>query len=79
MSKLCDVGLSNGLVGCTGRSKAYKVILVGSLALPVICPQTTVFTANVHTVPLNDISLQVILVWLVVVGQLLQSDDARML
>jgi hypothetical protein len=62
------------LIG-TGRS---KWILIGSLALPVIYPQITVCTANVHTVPLNDTLVQVTLVWLVVVGQLPQFD-ARML
>ncbi len=63
------------LVGA-GRS---KWILIGSLALSVIFPQTTACTANVHTVPLNDTSVQVILVWLVVVGQLPQFDVARTL
>jgi hypothetical protein len=62
------------LVGA-GRS---KWMLVGSLAFPVMFPQTTACTANVHTVPLNDMSVQVTLVWLVVVGQLPQFD-ARML
>ena len=56
----------------------WKVILIGSLALPVIFPQRTVSTANVHMLPSNDISIQVTLVWLVVVGQLPQFD-ARML
>ena len=61
-----------------GGSEAYKVMVITSLTLPVIFPQTTVCTANVHSVPLNDMSVQVTLVWLVVVGQLPQFD-ARML
>ena len=52
--------------------------LTGSLSLPVIFPQTTVCTANVHTLPLVGTSVQVVVVWLVVVGQLPQFD-ARML
>ena len=52
--------------------------LIGSLALPVIVPQTMVCIANVHTLPSAGTSVQVILVWLVVVGQLPQFD-ARML
>ena len=48
------------------------------LKLPVIFPQTTVCIANVHTLVLVCTSVQVTVVWLVVVGQLPQFD-ARML
>ena len=55
-------------------------ILIGSLKLPVILPQTTVCTANGHIVMLSSFgtTVQVTEVWLVVVGQLPQFD-ARML
>ena len=59
-------------------SISSKMILIGSLSLPVISPQMAVCTAKVHTLPLVDTSVQVTLVWLVVVGQLPQFD-ARML
>ena len=49
-----------------------------SLVLPVIFPQTTVCMANVHMLPLVGTSVQVTVVWLVVVGQLPQFD-VRML
>ena len=59
-------------------STALKIILTGSLALPVIFPQTTFCTASAHTLPSVGTSVQVIFVMLVVVGQLPQFD-ARML
>ena len=46
----------------------------GLLQLPVIFPQTTVCTANVHRLPSLGGSVQVIVVWLVVLGQLPQFD-----
>ena len=49
-----------------------------SLILPVMFPQTTVCMANMHALLSAGIPVQVILVWLVVVGQLPQFD-ARML
>ena len=52
--------------------------LIGSLVLPVIFPQTTVCRAKVHVLPFVCISVQVTVVWLVIVGQLPQFD-ARML
>ena len=48
------------------------------LNCPVMFPQATVCTANVHRLPLVCTLVQVTLVWLVVVGQLPQFD-ARML
>ena len=51
---------------------------VGSLALPTILSQTTVCTVNMHMPPVRGTSVQVTLVWLVVVGQLPQFD-ARIL
>ena len=50
--------------------------LIGSLMFPAVFPHTvcTVCTANVHTLPLVGISVQMALVWLVVVGQLPQFD-----
>ena len=45
---------------------------------PVLYLQTTVSTVNVHVPPLVGTSLQVTVVWLVIVGQLPQFD-ARML
>ena len=58
----------------------WKSTLIGSLALPVIFPQVTVCTAkvHVHVLLLIGMSVQVTVVWLVVVGQLPQFD-ARML
>ena len=53
-------------------------MLIGLLKLPVIFPQTTVCTAKLHSLPAASTSVQVTLVWLVVVGQLPQFD-ARML
>ena len=49
-----------------------------SLLLPIRVPQATVCIANVHTLFSVGTSVQVTLVWLVVVGQLPQFD-ARML
>ena len=48
------------------------------LQLPVIFPQTTVCMAKMHILPSSGRSVQVTLVWLVVVGQLPQFD-VRML
>ena len=53
-------------------------MLMELLTLPVIFPQTTVCKANLHSWLSVGTSVQVILVWLVVVGQLPQFD-ARML
>ena len=50
----------------------------GLLQLPVIFPQTTVCTAKLHILSSLGKSVQVTLVWLVVVGELPQFD-ARML
>ena len=66
--------LSVGPIG----SIVLKIKLIGLLSLPVIFPQTSVCMANVHTLPLVGTSVQVTVVWLVVVGQLPQFD-ARML
>ena len=49
-----------------------------SLTLPIILSQSTVCTAKLHIVSSLGTSVQVTLVWLVVVGQLPQFD-ARML
>ena len=57
---------------------SLKAILIGSLALPVRISQSTVCTAKLHSLPLVGTSVQVTLVWLVVVGQLPQFE-ARML
>ena len=54
------------------------VVFIGSLELPTRFPQSTVCTANKHTLLLVGMSVQVTVVWLVVVGQLPQFD-ARML
>ena len=52
--------------------------LTGTLLLLVIFPQITVCKANVHALSLVGTSVQVTVMWLVVVGQLPQLD-ARML
>ena len=54
------------------------VTITGSLLLPIRLPQSTVCIANVHMLFSAGMSVQVTLVWLVVVGQLPQFD-ARML
>ena len=59
-------------------SALVVVTITGSLLSPIRLPQSTVCIANVHTLFLVDTSVQVILVWLVVVGQLPQFD-ARIL
>ena len=51
---------------------------IGSLVCPLIFPQTTACIANRHIMPLVGTSVQMTVVWLVVVGQLPQFD-ARML
>ena len=51
---------------------------IGLLKLPVIFSQTTVCMAKLHSLLSASTSVQVTLVWLVVVGQLPQFD-ARML
>ena len=61
--------LSCGVVVCT---------LIGSLTLLTRLPHATVCIANVHTLFSAGTSVQVTLVWLVVVGQLPQFD-ARIL
>jgi hypothetical protein len=55
------------------------VTITGSLLLPMRLPQATVCMANMHTLLSAGTSVQVTLVWLVVVGQLPQFDDAWML
>ena len=66
------------LVGIIHVHAAEAVFITrGSLVLPIILPPTTVCRANMHVLP-SYISVQVTLVWLVVVGQLPQFD-ARML
>ena len=57
---------------------ALVVTTTGSLLLPIRVPQSTVCVANVHELFSVGTSVQVTLVWLVVVGQLPQFD-ARML
>ena len=52
--------------------------LIESLSLPTRFPQATVCIENVHLLLLVGTSVQVTLVWLVVVGQLPQFDT-RML
>ena len=68
-------------VGCglsVGSLYGAKV-MIGSLTFPTRFPQVTVCTANMHIVlPLLSTSVQVTVVWLVVVGQMPQLD-ARML
>ena len=59
-------------------SNLVVVTITGSLLLPIRVPQSTVRIANVHTLFPVGMSVQVALVWLVVVGQLPQFD-ARML
>jgi hypothetical protein len=54
------------------------LMLIGLLKLPVIFPQTTVCMEKLHSLLSVGTSVQVTLVWLVVVGQLPQFD-ARML
>ena len=49
-----------------------------SLTFPVTFPQTMVLMANIHMLPSVGTSVQVTVVWLVVLGQLPQFD-ARML
>ena len=51
----------------------YSVML--SVHSPLIKPQGTVCTANVHTPPSLGTSVQVTVVLVVVVGQLPQFDD----
>ena len=70
-AKLCMLRFS---IGCT----VLVFTPIGPLALPVIFPQTTVCMAKVHTVPSVGTSVQVTVVWSVVVGQLPQFN-ARML
>ena len=53
-------------------------MLIELLKLPVIFPQITVCKAKLHSLLSVGTSVQVTLVWLVVVGQLPQFD-ARML
>ena len=53
-------------------------MMIGSLISPIRLPQATVCIANVHTLFSVGTSVQVTLVWLVVLGQLPQFD-ARML
>ena len=56
----------------------FILTLIGLVLSPVIFPQATVCTANKQVVPLDGTSVQVTVVWLVVVGQLPQFD-ARIL
>ena len=79
------------MTACIGyqKSTTYAVILFvvpsmvmlnvrGLLRLPVIFPQIVVSIAKLHILSSVGTSVQVTLVWLVVVGQLPQFD-ARML
>ena len=69
------------LVGIMHIHAAEAVLTTsGSLVLPIIRSPITVCRANMHVLPsvCTYISVQVTLVWLVVVGQLPQFD-ARML
>ena len=69
------------LMGIIHLHVAEAVLITsGSLVLPIILPPTTVCRANMHVLPsvCTYTSVQVTLVWLVVVGQLPQFD-ARML
>ena len=59
-------------------SALVVVTITGSLLSPIRLPQSTACIANVHTLFSVGTSVQVTLVWLVVVGQLPQFD-ARML
>ena len=59
-------------------SAIVVVTVTESLLLPIRVPQSTVCIANVHTLFSVGISVQVTLVWLMVVVQLPQFD-ARML
>jgi hypothetical protein len=59
-------------------SAVVVVTMTGLLLLPVRLSQSTVSIANEHTLFSVGTSVQVALVWLVVVGQLPQLD-ARML
>jgi hypothetical protein len=52
--------------------------MIGSLILPTRLPQSTVCMANVHTLFSVGTSVQVTLVWLVIVGQLPQFDPLIM-
>ena len=52
-----------------------NVMYVISLQFPVIFPQITDRTANVHTLPSVGTSVQVTVLCVVVVGQLPQFDD----
>jgi hypothetical protein len=66
-------------VGCKPSIGAVCVTRIGLLIFPAISPQQTVCTANMHMLPLVGTSVQRTVVWLVVVGQLPQFDEARML
>ena len=54
-----------------GSLKGKSIV---SLSFPMMYPQITACTANVHTLPLVGTSTQVTLVLLVVVGQMPQFD-----
>ena len=56
----------------------FTLTLIGLVLLPVTFSQATVCTANKQVLPLIGTSVQVTVVWLVVVGQLPQFD-ARIL
>ena len=61
-----------------GSNLPFSIPSIISLLFPTMCPQTTVSKANVQELPLVGTSVQVTVVWLVVVGQLPQFD-ARIL
>ena len=70
--------ISNNTITLSVTVGFKMLTLIVLLNFPVIFPQATVCTANVHRLPLVSAFVQVALVWLVVVGQLPQFD-ARML
>ena len=69
-----ECSMPNVFAGC----RMLVFTRIGSLMFPVIFPQTAVCKANTHKLPLVGTSVQVTVVWLMVVGQLPQFD-ARML
>ena len=80
-SEVCVLRFSAGCwlsLGVLISPFARKMILTGSLILPIIFPQAMVCAARIHVLLLIDTSIHVTLVWLVIEGQLPQFD-ARML
>ena len=74
-----DAKYSISVVGDSVTVAVFSTkILIELFLLPMIFPQTTVCTANEHSLASVGTSVQVAMVWLVVVGQLPQFD-VRML